>query len=70
MTDSEKLSLIMKYFHMNDYYRSNELRVALQNLNLHKKGDVIAVLEYYKQCCFKQMWDKVFDDVARIIYNH
>lgn len=69
MKDSEKLLLIMKYLHIQDYYRSNELKTAKENLCRQPKGDVFGVLEYYKQCCYKEMWDKVFDDLSKILYN-
>lgn len=69
MTDSQKLLLVMKYLHMQEYYRHNELQTARHNLDLHQKGDVLAVLDYYKQCCYKEMWDKVFTDLSRLLYN-
>lgn len=69
MNDSEKLLLIMKYLHNQDYFRSNELNTAKNNLYRQPRVDVYGVLEYYKQSCYKEMWDKVFADLSKILYN-
>lgn len=69
MEEKEKFLLIMRYLHSQDYFRSNQMRVAKNNLARLPKGDVYSVLEYYKECCYKEMWDKVFTDLSRLLYN-
>lgn len=69
MTDSEKLLLIMKYFEMNDYYRYNELKTAEHNLLHHSRTEPEPVLELYKQICYREMYNKVWRDISRILYD-
>lgn len=71
MSEAEqKLLLIMRYLHSQDFHRSNQMKVAKNNLARLPKGDVYSVLEYYKECCYKEMWDKVFADISRLLYNY
>lgn len=69
MTDKEKLLLIMKYFETNDYYRFNELKVAEHNLLHHPRSEPEPLLLLYRQICFREMYDKIWKDVSRILYD-
>ncbi len=69
MTDNEKLLLIMKYFNQNDYYRYNEYIEARNHLTHTPDTDVYAILSFYRQKCYREMFDKIWRDISRILYD-
>lgn len=69
MQDSEKVIEIMRYMNYSCYHWENMLRVAENNLMINPCGDPYAVLEYYRAKCHKEMFDRVFADLSKILYG-
>lgn len=67
--DFEKCALIAKYLHMTSYYIENEVTQAKNNLLRRQRTDAQALLEYHRQLARKEMYDKMFRDISRILYE-
>lgn len=67
--DFEKCALIAKYLHMTGYYIENEVTQAKNNLLKRQRTDALALLEYHRQLARKEMYDKMFRDISRILYE-
>lgn len=67
--DFEKIVDIMQYLYYSCYYWENELRKAENNLLRCSRGDTYAVLEYYRIRTQKEMYDRIFADLSKILYN-
>lgn len=69
MRDFEKIELIMRYMYHSCYYWENELRQAENNLTKCTKTDTYAALEYFKVKAQKDLYDRVFSDISKILYG-
>lgn len=67
--DFEKCALIAKYLHMTSFYIENEVTQAKNNLLKRQRTDAHALLEYYRQLARKEMYDEIFRDISRILYE-
>lgn len=69
MSDSEKVMQLMKYLHFSSVHRENELRQAHDNLSSARHTDVVAHLAYYRECCYMEMYNRVYADLAKILFD-
>lgn len=69
MSNEEKIALIGKYLHMTSYYIENEVTQAMNNLLNRQRTDAHALLEYHRQVSRKEMYDQMFRDISRILYE-
>lgn len=67
--DYEKIVDIMRYLYYSCYHWENELRQAENNLLCHPRNDVYGVIEYFKIKSQKEMYDRIFADLSKILYN-
>ena len=67
--DYEKLVDVMQYLYYNCYHWENELRQAENNLLHHPRNDVYGVIEYFQIKTQKEMYDRIFADLSKILYN-
>lgn len=69
MEDFEKVEAIMWYLYYTAYHRENMLKQAEDNLLRSRRTDPFALLEYYKEQCYKEMYDRMFSDISKILYG-
>lgn len=69
MEDFEKVEAIMRYMYYSCYHWENELRQVEENLRRSPRGDPHAVLEYFKVKSQKELYDRVFADISKILYG-
>lgn len=69
MTDSEKVLLLMKYLHFSSVHRENEFKQAQENILRARPADTFAHLEYYRACCEWEMYNRIYDDIAKILFG-
>lgn len=67
--DFEKCALIAKYLYMTSFYIENEVTQAKNNLLNRQRIDAHALLEYHRQLARKEMYDEIFRDISRILYE-
>ena len=67
--DFEKIVDIMRYLYYSCYHWENELVQAENNLLKRPRDDTYAVLEYYRIKTQKEMYDRIFRDLSKILYN-
>lgn len=67
--DFEKVADIMRYLYYSCYHWENELVQAENNLLKRPRDDTYAVLEYYRIKTQKEMYDRIFRDLSKILYN-
>lgn len=67
--DFENITDIMRYLYYSCYHWENELRQAENNLLHHPRDDVYGVIEYFKIKSQKEMYDRIFADLSKILYN-
>lgn len=59
----------MRNMYYSCYHWENKLREAENNLHKNPRGDPYAVLEYYRAKCYKEMFDRIFDDISKVLYG-
>lgn len=69
MQDFEKVESIMRYLYYSCYHWENELRQAENNLLKRPRHDTHAILEYFRIKAQKEMYDRIFADLSKILYN-
>lgn len=67
--DFEKIADIMQYLYYSCYHWERELRQAENNLLHCSREDTYAVLEYYRVKTQKEMYDRIFSDLSKILYG-
>lgn len=67
--DYEKIVDIMRYLYYSCYHWENELRQAENNLLRHPRNDVYGVIEYFRIKTQKEMYDRIFADLSKILYG-
>ena len=61
--------MIAKHLHMTSFYIENEVTQAKNNLLNRQRTEAHALLEYYRQLARKEMYDKIFRDISKILYE-
>lgn len=69
MSDREKVLQIMKYLHFSSVHRENELRQAQENVLQVRHADTAAHLEYFAECCRWEMYNRMYADLAKILFG-
>ena len=54
---------------MTSFYIENEVTQAKNNLLKRQRTDAHALLEYHRQLERKEMYDEIFRDISRILYE-
>lgn len=67
--DFEKVADIMQYLYYGCYHWENELRQAENNLLRCPRSDVYGVIEYFRIKTQKEMYDRIFADLSKILYG-
>lgn len=69
MSDKEKVLQVMKYLHMSSVYQENEYKQARENVMKASPFDVQAHLDYFKACCIWEEYNRLYRDLALLIFN-
>lgn len=67
--DYQKITDIMRYLYYSCAHWENELQQAENNLMKRPKNDVYAIMEYFKVKSQKEMYDRIFADLSKILYG-
>lgn len=67
--DYEKIVDIMHYLYYSCYHWENKLRQAENDLMRRPRNDVYCIIEYLKIKSEKEMYDRIFADLSKILYG-